>query len=553
MLVDSGYWRQLTIIEFSVPGYNSAMKYQFSQILKSYSAELAQLKPPSMTDGAGAKQKQGLRLTYLATAIFAVLISAIGLFSEHNVVLVIMGVIMVALLAYLYLLQSRLLTQQEQYETKLHTMASTIEQRNRELKHLVMIDPLTEVMNRRGFERVLRIETERAKRNNTQNFALLIDCDDFKSINENYGHSVGDIVLQELSSRLTKAVRPTDRVARVGGDEFVILLSELDASTAMMVAERVRLSVAETPVNLASGTAKITTSTGITLLPRELLSIEEILAAGNAGLKSSKKSGKNSVSFSKIDHDTNELATLLEQLRTGEALRTTYQPISQLSNQHVFGYEMQCRGPVGIFEQPDAFYKLAREHNLRTAVDLRCLKVCLNDVNKLPEGGACYIKVLASTLLDIPVENIEDLFRTNGREICLAISDNEFLAEPVRLQAHINELKRLGVRIGMEGVGHGFSSLESFLMLAPQHIRLEKDVVKKCLGSESDREFVTRLIGLVSHSECKVIAAGIESRDDLQMMIKCNVDYGQGTFWGMPILTEPIDLQMDLLTDLHTQ
>ncbi len=511
------------------------MKNQFSQILKSYSAELAQLKPPSLADGEGAKQKKRLRTTFLAIVAIAVLMIGIGLATGHRLELIGMGSIVVALLAYLYQLQSKFLSQHEDYETKLHTMASTIEERNRELKHLVMIDPLTEVMNRRGFERVLKTESERARRNNTKNFALLIDCDDFKGINEKYGHSVGDIVLQELSSRLSKAVRPTDHVARIGGDEFIVLLSELETSTALMVAERVRLSVAETPINLANGTTKITTSTGVTELPRELLSIEEILAAANSGLKSSKKAGKNSVTFSKPDNETTEMASVLEKLRSGEALRTSYQPISQLSNQHIVGYEMQCRGPAGVFEQPDAFYKLAREHNLRTAIDLRCFKLCLENMGKLPDGAACHIKVFASTLVDIPLDNFDDLIKTDGRELCLAISDTDFIAEPAKLKNHIEGLKKLGVRIVLDRIGYGFSSLESLLLFGPQYVRLEKAVVKKCREDEMYREFVSKLVGVVSRLDCKVIADGIESREDLQVMTDCSVDCGQGPFWGMPV------------------
>ncbi|MDZ4835856.1 MAG: diguanylate cyclase [Candidatus Melainabacteria bacterium] len=511
------------------------MKNQFSQILKSYSAELAQLKPPSLTEGEGAKQKHRLRMTFLATVALAVLMIAVGVFTGHNIELIALGIVVAALLVYLYILQSRFLTQHEDYETKLHTMASTIEERNRELKHLVMIDPLTEVMNRRGFERILKSETDRARRNNTMNFALLIDCDDFKGINEKYGHSIGDVVLQELSARLSKAVRPTDHVARVGGDEFLILLSELDTETALQVAQRVRLAVAETPINLSSGTTKITTSTGVTQLPPELLSIEEILAAANAGLKSSKKAGKNSVTFSKLSPETNEMATILEKLRSGEALRATYQPIAQLKTQHVIGYEIQCRGPVGVFEQPDAYYKLAREHNLRTAIDLRCLKVSLENMEKLPDGGACHIKVFASTLLDIPVDNLEDMFKSKGREICVAIGDNEFLAEPLRIKPHVDRLKELGVQISLDRIGYGFSSLESLLLLAPQFIKLEKGLVKKCVEDDMQREFVRKLVGVASGLDCKVIADGIESRDDLQVMIDCGVECGQGLFWGMPV------------------
>jgi EAL domain-containing protein (putative c-di-GMP-specific phosphodiesterase class I) len=90
----------------------------------------------------------------------------------------------------------------------------------------------------------------------------------------------------------------------------------------------------------------------------------------------------------------------------------------------------------------------------------------------------------------------------------------------------------------MDRVGHGFSSLESLLLLAPQYIRLEKSVVTKCTEDAATREFITRLLDVVSHLDCKAIADGIESREDLQMMIKCNVDYGQGAYWGMPIFTE---------------
>lgn len=519
-------------------GYNPAMKNQFSQILKSYSAELAQLKPPSLSDGAGAKQKKQLRVTFLTTVAIAVLMIGVGLFTGHNVELIVMGVLIVALLVYLYVLQSRFFAQHEDYETKLHTMASTIEERNRELKHLVMIDPLTEVMNRRGFERVLKTETERAKRNRSQNFALLIDCDDFKGINEKYGHSVGDIVLQELSSRLVTAVRPTDHVGRIGGDEFLILLCELQTETAMQVAERVRLAVAETPINLAQGTTKITTSTGVTELPSELLSIEEILAAANAGLKSSKAAGKNTVSFSKVKSGSNDMTAMLENLRSGESLRTAYQPISQLSNQHVIGYELQCRGPKGVFEQPEAFYKLAREHNLRTAIDLRCLKVCLENLGRLPDQSAAHIKIFAATLFDVPVESLEDIIKSDGRELCLAISDNDLLAEPSRILEHVEKLKELGVKIALDQIGYGFSSIESLLLLAPQYIRLDKSVVRNCCEDRMPREFVSKLVGVVSRLDCKVIADGIESNADLKVMIECGVDLGQGTFWGMPELCE---------------
>jgi len=516
------------------------MKNQFSQILKSYSAELALLRPPSASDGEGVKEKKRLRRAFFLTAFTAVLMIGAAFYFGHRVEFIVPAVLVLALLVYLYLVQARFLKQHEEYEVKLHTMASTIEERNRELKRLVMIDPLTEAMNRRGFERVLSTETSRAKRNGTKNFALLIDCDDFKGINEKYGHSVGDLVLRELSSRLQKAIRPTDHLARIGGDEFLILLAEVDDQTALMIAERVRLAIADTPINLSEGSTLVTTSIGVTELSLELMSIEEILAAASAGLKSSKKAGKNAVTFSaSAKTDGSEITFLLDKLRSGESLRTVYQPIAQLDNQHVVGYELQCRGPAGVFEQPEAFSKVAREHNLRTAIDLKCLKLCLEKKDELPDRKPVHIKVCPSTLIDLPVEVLEDFFKTGGREVCLALSEHEFFADPVCLKGHVDRLKELGVKIALDRIGYGFSSLESLLLLSPDFIRLDKELVRKCAGDDVHREFVNKLVSISSQLNCKVIADGIESQADVQVMNSCGVGYGQGVFWGMPVAHSP--------------
>lgn len=491
--------------------------------------------PSALNGGDGSKQKQKLKVAIMIAAAIALVMIGCGIFFGSKIELIAMAVVVVALLIYLYRSQNQFLKQNQEQQIKLHSMATAVEERNRELKRLIMIDPLTEVMNRRGFERVLQSETNRAKRNNSQNFALLIDCDDFKGVNEKYGHSVGDIVLQELSARLQKAVRPSDHVARIGGDEFMILVTDADQSTTLMVAERVRLAVAETPINLADGVTKITTSTGVTALTEDLMSIEEILAAANAGLKISKRSGKNSVSFSKPDGQVNDMAEVLEKLRSGEGLRAVYLPISQLKNQHVVGYEIQPRGLAGVFEQPEAFYKLAREHNLRTAVDLRCLKLCLEMVAKLPGEGDCHIKIFPSTLLDLPVEGLEELFKPSKRKICLSIGDQEFLAEPLCLKAHIDKLKELGVAIAIDRVGSGFSSLESLFLLEPQFIKLDKSLVKKCETGEIHQQFLKKLVKVAEQIDAKTIAEGIESPEHLRLMEECGVEYGQGVFWGMPV------------------
>ncbi len=102
------------------------------------------------------------------------------------------------------------------------------------------------------------------------------------------------------------------------------------------------------------------------------------------------------------------------------------------------------------FEQPEAFYKLAREHNLRTALELRCLKLCLESMDKLPDKNVCHIKLFPSTLLDIPVDSLEEIFAQTSHNVCLAIGDHEFVAEPLCLKSHVDKLKSMGVNIAID-------------------------------------------------------------------------------------------------------
>ncbi|MBX9696181.1 MAG: diguanylate cyclase [Cyanobacteria bacterium] len=508
---------------------------KLGQSHNSNSAEPEFIQTTASNDSDGKPQKRRLQITSAAIVFITICLCVMGLMIGHKIELALFGLVVVALLVYTYFLQAKFLRQHETYERKLHTMASTIEERNRELKRLVMIDPLTEVLNRRGFERVLTVETSRARRNSTQNYALLIDCDDFKGINEKFGHSVGDIVLQELSGRLQKAIRPTDHIARIGGDEFVILLPEIDNQSALQVAERVRLSIADTPINFNGGTTKVTTSTGITALGAELHSIEEILAAAGSGLKKSKTAGKNTVCFSKIEGpEGSSMAAILEAVRSGANLSTAYQPISRLDNHHLIAYEMQCRGPEGVFEEPEAFYRLARENSMLTAVDLRCLKRCLESLNELPDSKPCHIKVYPSTILDIPIDTMSELFGETERGICVEVSSREFFASPQCLKDHIEKLKELNVRIAIDRLGYGFSSLEGLLLIEPQFVKLDKSLVKQCSENDTPHDFVRKLVKVLSSLNCQVIADGIDSEEDVATMVALGVELGQGRFLGVP-------------------
>jgi diguanylate cyclase (GGDEF)-like protein len=165
-----------------------------------------------------------------------------------------------------------------------------------DLDRLACIDPLTGLFNRRGLERVLVSEQSRCERGHSRLTTLFVDCDDFKRINDTHGHAVGDAVLSEIAARLKSCLRPTDHLARVGGDEFLALVHEENSGDSMYVAERLRTEVRRAPIVHPRGELGVTISVGVAAVPDDARSIEDLLLVCEQALKLSKASGKDRVS-----------------------------------------------------------------------------------------------------------------------------------------------------------------------------------------------------------------------------------------------------------------
>lgn len=163
------------------------------------------------------------------------------------------------------------------------------------LRQLATRDQLTGLLNRREFDRILREEQERAQRFGHPLALVLVDIDHFKAVNDTHGHPAGDEVLREFAARLGKQVRVVDRVARLGGEEFAVVLMESDDAAATHVAEKIRQAVEMSPITVGELSLKVTISAGVALLPRDAASGEALVAAADRALYAAKKSGRNRV------------------------------------------------------------------------------------------------------------------------------------------------------------------------------------------------------------------------------------------------------------------
>jgi diguanylate cyclase (GGDEF)-like protein len=422
------------------------------------------------------------------------------------------------------------------------------------LDRLQMVDPLTELSNRQGMEVVLTREVNRAQRNGSQIVAILLNCDDFKRINDTLGHAVGDVALREMVDRITTTLRPSDYVARIGGDEFVILLTDTQFAEAKLIAERIRLSVAESPIRNSTDNIFMTASLGVAILPYEVSSVEELLSLTRHAMKLSKTGGKNRVSEGLVPATRNgqgdqpEASDIVETLRNGQCFRCAKHPIIRLSDEVQVGYELLIRGPAGPFQMPYDFFRIAIENNILTRVDLLCMKTCIQAAQYLERGSRFDVNLFPSTIIDTPIDTLLAMFpiEQNLGTFCVEISEQQFIGDPSYLKEHTSALKKAGVQVAIDDVGFGRSSLESLILLEPDIVKVDIKYVAGIAMDMQKQRLLRRLIGVVGSLGAELVAEGVETREDLEVIKEMGVPFAQGYLWGYPMEVKTPDTAVSL-------
>lgn len=433
------------------------------------------------------------------------------------------------------------ITERKKAEESLKELTSKLEVTNAHLEQLAKIDPLTELLNRRGLEELLAIEVNRARREGSRLAAILLDCDSFKHVNDTLGHAVGDVVLTNIGKNLKKTLRPSDHIARVGGDEFLILLPNIRLAEAVSISERLRLSVSTSPMPVFSKNVKVTASLGVTLVPYEVSSIEEILSLTRLPLQRSKNMGKNLVSATDASSGTDResaaaLMKKMEQLLQGNCFYSVYQPIFHLADERLEGYELFARSTIEDFEMPLVFFGFSLENNILTYVDLQCLKTCIAATTALQPKARFHVNLFPSTMLATPIENLLKIFPAGMEKnsFCVEISEQQFIGDPSYFKEYAVALKESGISVAIDDLGFGRSSLESLIILEPDLIKIDRVYVDGIAHDESKRSSLERLLKILDGLNADHIAEGIETQEDLDVLKEMGVKYGQGYRWGKP-------------------
>lgn len=433
------------------------------------------------------------------------------------------------------------------------TQARETEQR---LEGLAHFDVLTELPNRVLMFDRLRQCMARCQRRSSYLAVALLDLDGFKAINDRYGHATGDQLLIALARRMAKALREGDTLARIGGDEFVVVMADLEQPQDFSpVVERL-LHAASEPVPLGRDTLQVSASIGVTLYPRDAVDAEQLLRHADHAMYQAKQAGKNRLAIFDVAHDAAQASQRqnLQDIRTAlerSEFELHYQPKVNLRTGEVVGAEALIRWqhPERGLLAPALFLPAIENHILDTFVGEWVIATALAQMSRWHAEGLrlkVSVNVGAYQLLgDGFAERLEQLLHTQPDVapecLELEILESSALADMAKISHLMRRCQAMGVRFALDDFGTGFSSLTYMRRLPAQVIKIDQSFVRGILGDADDIYIVQGVIGLAKAFRREVIAEGVETMEhgDVLLSLGCELAQGYGIARPMPASAVP--------------
>ncbi len=419
------------------------------------------------------------------------------------------------------------------------------------LQHQAMYDGLTGLPNRALFADRLQ-QAILIGRREKQPFALIaMDLDRFKEINDTLGHHVGDQVLRHAANCLRTCLRESDTVARMGGDEFTILLATADSLDGAQAAAKKILNALKEPLDIGSQKIEIDTSLGIVMFPEHGEDPAVLLREADAAMYLAKQThGGYKVYSADLGQGADDRVALQGELRHALAnneLVLHYQPKIDLTSNRVTGVEALVRWqhPRHGLLAPDKFIPLAEQTGLVKALTQYVLASALGQCEQWQRAGldlTMSVNISAINLQDpeFPDQVAELLkgFTVSPSRLELEVTETAVMAEPVRAVACIKKLSALGLQIAIDDFGTGYSSMSYLKDLLVAKIKIDKSFVKDMAVNHNDAVIVRSTVELGHSLGLKVIAEGVETEAVWDRLKALGCDDAQGYYMGRPL---PVD------------
>jgi diguanylate cyclase (GGDEF)-like protein len=413
------------------------------------------------------------------------------------------------------------------------------------MRYEALHDPLTGVANRALCRERLAHALARTNRDEGLACALFIDLDDFKSVNDLYGHAAGDALLIALARRLVATVRPADTVARLGGDEFVVVCEDIDEGTAIALGGRLAEAIHE-PLDVDGVEHRLSASIGIALGAAGRRDPDTLLADADAAAYRAKAEGRGRVEV----YDLRLQQHARERLRTAAALeralslgqlRLAFQPIVSLADGAVAGHEALLRwdSPGGVLSSPADFIAVAEESALISEIGAWTLmQACHESAAAFghdADGPVIWVNLSGRQLVqtDLPAL-VQDCLSSSGlppRRLRLELKERVLQAAPQAARHNLEALRDLGVGLVLDDFGTGYSSLRE----APvQAVKIDRSFVSALGKDPADTAIVAALVSLARALGIEAVGEGVESEEQAAALRELGCPLAQGYLFGAP-------------------
>ena len=429
-------------------------------------------------------------------------------------------------------------------------------QRKLEDSRLAEYDSLTGLANRHRLNRRLE-STLTAYRAAKRSCALMmIDLDRFKQVNDTLGHQAGDQLLKQVADRLTRVIGDRGEIGRLGGDEFQIILPDIDDRGKLGEIAAKVIQIVSQPYPIGDKRAIIGASVGIAVAPYDGVEKDDLIHSSDLALYSAKNGGRGQFRFYSADlKDEAEERRLLEQdLRealANEELALHYQPVVRVEDHMVIGFEGLMRwehperGPVS----PGLFISIAEETNLINMLGEWALRRACLDALNWPKSVRVAVNVSAKQFVNPGFTDIvTDVLATSGIEpdrLELELTESVFMGDSEATDETFKVLKNLGVRLALDDFGTGYSSL-SYLRSAPfDKLKVDKSFVDSCTQTDQNSaKIIAAIIGLSDALGMETTVEGVEAFDQFNLVCSKGAKFIQGWIYSKALRLEEIEARM---------
>ena len=416
------------------------------------------------------------------------------------------------------------------------------------LNYIAHHDMLTGLSNRMVFEEELGRSLERVKRHFRNGTLLFIDLDDFKEINDTWGHQWGDVVLRAVAERLTACSRKGDILARLGGDEFALVMDDEQPDEIAGNVQRVLDEIAK-PIKVQGRELSITASIGVALFPENGEDVTSLLRNADAAMYAVKKAGRNGFRFfaKKMNERARSMAVMrgaLKQALRNEEFDLQYQPLVRLADRSVIGVEALARWKrtPAVLMAAQHFIPFAADTGMVTAIDHWVVRAACRQAREWHDAevpfGRLALNLSVQTLSEPKLMAVLDAalaeYGVDPKWLEVEITESVIMQDTIATQSALERFAELGVALTLDDFGKGYASLNNLRRFPLERVKIDRAFIADIPWEPADVQVCRTILALAESLRIETVAEGIENQEQALFLHHAGCVAGQGYYFAMP-------------------